>query len=281
MLLALLRDDPDRAATLVQATVARMADDELVMYTARTYALGLRAHAARACRARALRDSRKADQAEQAGAVLLARLEGLLAPEHWIESPPPEAAAYGALAAAELERLRGGSDPARWDAVAELWTQLDYRLELAYARLRQAEGALAAGAGKPSAKAALHEAAEIAGSAGAPWLTSQIEGLARSARIDLAPHTTRVPTPPEPELGPLGLTHRELEVLALLADGRTNPQIAKALFISPKTASTHVSHILAKLSVGSRVEAATAAYRLGLISQGGRTSARSPSEPTQ
>jgi DNA-binding NarL/FixJ family response regulator len=50
----------------------------------------------------------------------------------------------------------------------------------------------------------------------------------------------------------------------MVADGRTNPEIAKALVISPKTASVHVSNILAKLGVASRVEAATLAHRLGL-----------------
>jgi DNA-binding NarL/FixJ family response regulator len=50
----------------------------------------------------------------------------------------------------------------------------------------------------------------------------------------------------------------------LLAAGRSNPQIAGALFISPKTASVHVSNILAKLGVGSRVEAAAVAHRLGV-----------------
>jgi DNA-binding CsgD family transcriptional regulator len=63
----------------------------------------------------------------------------------------------------------------------------------------------------------------------------------------------------------LGLTPREREVLALVADGRTNRQIAEALFISAKTASVHVSNILAKLGVGSRVEAAAVAHRLGLL----------------
>jgi DNA-binding NarL/FixJ family response regulator len=53
-------------------------------------------------------------------------------------------------------------------------------------------------------------------------------------------------------------------VLALVAAGRTNRQVAEALFITEKTASLHVSHILAKLGVASRVEAAAVAHRLGL-----------------
>jgi DNA-binding CsgD family transcriptional regulator len=62
----------------------------------------------------------------------------------------------------------------------------------------------------------------------------------------------------------LGLTRREAEVLALVASGRSNGQIAQALFISPKTASVHVSNILAKLGVRTRVEAAAVTHRLGL-----------------
>jgi DNA-binding CsgD family transcriptional regulator len=62
----------------------------------------------------------------------------------------------------------------------------------------------------------------------------------------------------------LGLTRRELEVLALVAAGRTNQQIGEALSVSPKTASAHVSRILTKLGAGDRGKAAEIAYRLGL-----------------
>ena len=62
----------------------------------------------------------------------------------------------------------------------------------------------------------------------------------------------------------LGLTPRELEVLLLVAAGRTNREIGAELFMSEKTASVHVSRILAKLGVGGRVEAAAVAHRLGL-----------------
>jgi DNA-binding NarL/FixJ family response regulator len=62
-----------------------------------------------------------------------------------------------------------------------------------------------------------------------------------------------------------GLTERELDVLRLIAAGRTNPEIGKALYMSPKTASVHVSRILAKLDVKTRTEAAGVAHRLGLL----------------
>jgi DNA-binding NarL/FixJ family response regulator len=76
---------------------------------------------------------------------------------------------------------------------------------------------------------------------------------------------TRVPAPEESPREGLGeLTAREREVLELVADGRSNGQIADALFISRKTASVHVSNILAKLGVSTRGEAAAVAYRNGV-----------------
>ena len=63
-----------------------------------------------------------------------------------------------------------------------------------------------------------------------------------------------------------GLTPREIEVLQLVAAGNSNGEIGSALFISTKTASVHVSNILAKLGVSGRGEAAALAYRLGLVS---------------
>ena len=71
---------------------------------------------------------------------------------------------------------------------------------------------------------------------------------------------------PQPlDAGGLGaLSPRELEVLRLVTRGRTNPQIASELYISRKTAEHHVSHILTKLDVVSRAEAAVIATRHGL-----------------
>jgi DNA-binding NarL/FixJ family response regulator len=61
-----------------------------------------------------------------------------------------------------------------------------------------------------------------------------------------------------------GLSKRELEVLALIAEGRSNPEIGRQLYITRKTVAVHVSNILTKLGVSGRVEAAAAAIRLGL-----------------
>ena len=87
-----------------------------------------------------------------------------------------------------------------------------------------------------------------------------MELLAQRGRIErpAAPESAAEP-------GPAGLTARELEVLALVARGLTNRDVGQALFVTEKTASAHVSNILSKLSVRSRVEAAAAAHRLGLV----------------
>lgn len=71
---------------------------------------------------------------------------------------------------------------------------------------------------------------------------------------------------PAPGTGPL--TAREHEVLALIAEGLTNSEIGERLFMSPKTASVHVSRIITKLGVRNRTEAATLAQRSGLVAAG-------------
>ena len=103
------------------------------------------------------------------------------------------------------------------------------------------------------------------------WTALQL--LASRARLGLAPAArsdSEEPAEPQAasdELARFGLTEREREVLALVAAGRTNPEIARALFISAKTASVHVSNIIAKLGVSRRGEAAAVAHRLGAAGQ--------------
>jgi DNA-binding CsgD family transcriptional regulator len=84
-----------------------------------------------------------------------------------------------------------------------------------------------------------------------------VRGLARGPR-------------PATRANPANLTARELEVLGLLVEGRSNRQIAEQLFISNKTASVHVTNLLAKLGVHSRLEAAAMARHLGLEERAGR-----------
>jgi DNA-binding CsgD family transcriptional regulator len=173
-------------------------------------------------------------------------------------------------AEAEWSRVTGQSDPDRWAESARAWEALGYPVPAGYARWRQAEALLAQGAPRSAAAEALTRARALADGFGARLLVAEVDALARRARIELAvPPGGGVPDDPAPEAttitDELGLTPREREVLTLVAEGRSNRQIADALFISAKTASVHVSNILAKLGVASRVEAAAVAHRLGLV----------------
>jgi predicted ATPase/DNA-binding CsgD family transcriptional regulator len=64
---------------------------------------------------------------------------------------------------------------------------------------------------------------------------------------------------------PFGLTPRELEILRLLVDGRSTPQIAEALFVSPRTVQTHLTNLYGKLGVGGRAEAVAIAVRQNIV----------------
>jgi DNA-binding CsgD family transcriptional regulator len=202
------------------------------------------------------------------------RADGLLDRVHAATTAPevvptPAVTANRVTAEAEWSRAIGTSDPERWAASAQAWEALGYPWQAGYARWRQAEALLAQGAPRPDAAAALARARTLAGGLGARLLTAEIDSLGRRARIEPEfPPAREAPggqaPAPTTATDELGLTPREREVLALVADGRTNRQIAEALFISNKTASVHVSHILAKLGVSNRSEAAAVAHRLRL-----------------
>ena len=121
---------------------------------------------------------------------------------------------------------------------------------------------MASGAGAGRAAGALRAGHATAVRLGAAPLRAEIEALARRARISLTPAQ---PAPAPAQAHPHGLTDREVAVLRLLAAGHTNREIGQQLFISPKTASVHVTNILRKLAVRDRVQAAAVAVRLGLV----------------
>jgi DNA-binding CsgD family transcriptional regulator/tetratricopeptide (TPR) repeat protein len=189
-------------------------------------------------------------------------------------SPVPEARQPGVLcnlllAKAELSRLDGASDPERWQTAATAWERLGRPFEVAYTRFRQAEALLLAGeTPRPQAETLLWQAHQTAVPLGAAPLRREIELLAQRGRLHLEePVDTTVASTAPPPAASLGLTQREAEVLALVAEGKTNRQIGQALFITPKTAGVHVSRILAKLGVTGRGEAAAVTHRLGLDKQ--------------
>ncbi|MFX4291459.1 helix-turn-helix transcriptional regulator [Streptomyces bohaiensis] len=172
---------------------------------------------------------------------------------------------------AELARAAGNDRPEYWErlieaAAAPRSTQV---LTLAYARRRLAESLIAAGGSRATAAEHLRAARTAADRLGAVPLRTDIDRLAKRARLDVAGAGRRAgragSTGTGTGAGALGLTARERDVLSLVAEGRSNRQIAEALYIAPKTASVHVSNILAKLEVSSRGEAAALAHRLRLV----------------
>jgi DNA-binding NarL/FixJ family response regulator len=185
----------------------------------------------------------------------------------WMES-------YEGLIAAHVARILEGDDPSVWEAAAAKFP--DRTVEHLTARYHQAEAMLTKRASRDQAREVMAPAHATAVDIGARPLAERFEELARRARIDLpsAPEVEAAPAPSEPveaaaspgeaALRNRGLSSREIEVLTLVAAGFSNHQIAGRLFISDKTASVHVSHILDKLGVATRTEAATVGVRLGL-----------------
>ncbi|MGY1809774.1 AAA family ATPase [Blastococcus sp. SYSU D00669] len=167
-----------------------------------------------------------------------------------------EAAAWLARVEAEGARLEGRAAPELWRAAVDAFGYGNV-YEQARSRWRLAEALLGVD-DREAAGAELEAAHEVAVRLDAAPLRAAVEALARRARLELA-GAGRVVDPSAV------FTPRELEVLGLLAQGRTNRQIGQALFISEKTASVHVSNILAKLDAGSRTEAVALAAQRGLL----------------
>ncbi|RKN56230.1 helix-turn-helix transcriptional regulator [Micromonospora costi] len=142
-----------------------------------------------------------------------------------------------------------------WRTAVGAWREGGQPYPLGRALLSLAEAAALAGERDEVAEA-VQEAAAIADALGAVPLAEQAATLAR--RVGLRGAARGRP-------GADLLTDREREVLRLVAEGHSNSRIAERLFISPKTASVHVSRIIAKLDVTNRVEAAALAHRLNLL----------------
>jgi DNA-binding CsgD family transcriptional regulator len=142
-----------------------------------------------------------------------------------------------------------------WTAAADAFEAADLVVRAADARAELAAALLDAG-DAAAAEPILHDAREVASRAGALPLLARVDQLMSRAGAD------DVATGPGQALG---LTDREVQVLRLVAMGRTNREIGGELFISVKTASVHVSNILRKVGAGNRTEAAALAQRVGLV----------------
>ncbi len=241
---------------------------DLTIFCGRLLTAGMRAGADLAEQARARRDE-PATEAVRAAAAGLAswvdQMAGAPFTGHpYVATIPAEHATWDA----ERTRLAGASDPEAWSAAAKTWQDLGCPHRAGYAWWRQAQAHLDAGQPATAAAAALRAAAAAAD--GHAPLLAQVRLLAERARIPLQPPAagiTKTPPPAQPPV-PYRLTGRELAVLRLLAAGRTNAQIGAELYISPKTAGVHVSSILRKLAVSSRVQAGALAERAGLLHPG-------------
>jgi DNA-binding CsgD family transcriptional regulator len=175
----------------------------------------------------------------------------------------PESRAWESRVDAELLRWRWAADidPPSQQELVEAWRLAESLFEtyaapyqLACVRVALAE-VLAATGDAEGARAAREAATETARRLGAQPL------------LGLLGQTAAAPTPSRDVRQ--SLTRRESEILALVAQGRTNGEIGRQLFISTKTVSVHVSNILGKLGASGRTEAAAIARRDGLLSQDG------------
>ena len=253
---ALWRGDPDGALAEVEAALVTQADEDgYAPPVIRVAAIGLAAHATRVARARATGD----EQAVKAELKAARRLIGVAREGAAYPRQPKfvlgiDGRGWLARAEAEWGRVRGKNDPAAWQAVVDAFGP-GFVYESARARWRLAEAL----AGTGQREEAEHEwklATDAAERLAAVPLLTALADVARRARLG--------PRPASYPPGVLaGLTAREREVLELLSEGMSNREIADRLFIAPKTASVHVSNILAKLGASSRTEAAAIAYRQG------------------
>jgi len=244
-----------------------LADSDEPFFIIGLSATGLTVEAALAERARDRNATGEQRAARERAEILIGMARQPLSAPNVVPTPAMRASLL--TAEAEWSRVTGPSDPERWERAAEAWEALGFLCAAVSARWRQVEALLAQGGRRGDAVAILRRAWAAASGLGARRLVAEIEALARRARIELAPadgepEPDRQPSPAATVADELGLTAREREVLALVADGRTNRQIAETLFISDKTASVHVSNILAKLGVANRGEAGAVAHRLGL-----------------
>ena len=258
--IAVWEGHPDIAREQIEEGLGIVANQDESLATAYLCAVGLRAEADRADESRVRQRVDERDEAIGKGSELLEVMRGVLSRPGPDDGWKREVGALGAQCEAEAARLFG-------DRIRQRGAGRWMRGRRSPCRMPQH----IVGGGKPKPCSArwvqasrrrevLAAAHDTAASLGAAPLTGAILLLARRARIDLGSERVAVPLEEEPALTP-----REHEVLELVAAGRSNHQIAEALFISNKTASVHVSNILRKLQVSSRGEAAAVAYRRGLV----------------
>jgi len=256
--LATREGDAAAARAAVEQALDRIefcSDDALRMAIAS--GAGLASEASAAQHARDLGDERAVADALVYAELLVARVRACA------EDGGPLEEAYLKHAEADYCRALGTDEVEPWAEAAAAWDAMGWPYPAAIARWRQAEALVAAGERDAAAEPACAAIAAAEG-LGAAWLSGELESLAARARLRLTDGAGADAAGDEEDDDPFGLTPRERQVLALVAAGATNREIGKQLFMAEKTASVHVSRILAKLDVRSRTEAAGVAHRLGL-----------------
>ncbi|MFI6831173.1 AAA family ATPase [Kribbella sp. NPDC050241] len=242
------------AARVLDAELGLDSPGEVKIREPRVCALAIQAETDRAQLAAIRRDTAGVDDARRRAKQLLERAHRSAADAAAVTL---DAAGWLAIAEAEHSRVEGCAQPSLWEAASAAWDQLERPYLAAYCRWRHAEALVAAGASRADAAVPAREAHQVASRLGAQPLIRELELLAQRAHLDLADQPAL-----RDQDDALGLTAREREVLRLLARGYTNREIAAELTISIKTTSVHVSHILRKLDVSSRLEAARIAHQL-------------------
>ena len=264
--LAFWNGDPGTAAHIVEEALAWLPGSEEPLATANLLVTGMQATAELAEVATARHDH-TAQTAAQTTATALETAAERSGPEIFHEHP--FFATMAPLAAqwrAERARTQQLDTDQDWTAVQQRWQRLGWPHRAAYASWRRVHVAMREG-DRTRASEALRAAWSLADEH-VP-LRGQISSLARLARIPLPledePDAEVAETQPPTATSPWGLTSREMDVLRLITQGLTNAQIGARLYMSPKTASVHVTAILRKLQATNRVHAAAIAERAGLV----------------
>ncbi|HZO77948.1 MAG TPA: AAA family ATPase [Solirubrobacteraceae bacterium] len=236
-----------------------------VFRVARVTAIGMAVEADVAQRARDLREKAQEKDAVTRAQIHMDRLRAAAE-----SGGRPVEGAWLAFGTAEYARARGKADPKAWITAAGEWDRLHRPYRAVIARLRAAEAYVEKDDRESAAQVAAG-ALKAARALGSNWLESELAGLVGRARLDVARPTVdgrrdgadgaQAPGGESDQDDVFGLTPRERQVLALLAEGATNRQIGNALYMAEKTASVHVSRILSKLGVRTRTQAAAVAHR--------------------
>jgi DNA-binding CsgD family transcriptional regulator/tetratricopeptide (TPR) repeat protein len=252
--LALARGDLATARTRVDEALARSDRVDDFLYVPKTTWLGVAIEGVAARRQPRSFDRARAD-------ALVARTDVLEQRQRALggQGLAAEPQAFAVMTRAEWASLEGAA-PEPWSDAVDAWLACDDAYWTAAARLRLADALVVTQGDRARAGRSAGLALDAARAMGATPLIDEINGFVRRARLLL----TDVADPSrDGDAGgsDLGLTSREAEVLDLVADGLTNREIGTALYISPKTASVHVSNVMRKLGVDSRREAAEVARR--------------------